>query len=447
MKTLIPATPAEQLDDPVVAAPREPGVLARDTAAESTAPSAAPAASGRRRQPSSLFSRKRLVWGGLALGLLVLSWLALRPAALEVEVGAAVRGPLEITVDAEGVTRVRDRYQIATPIGGRVQRIALREGDAVAAGSILAHITPLPLDIQAATQARARLAAALAGQQEARTREAQAREALEQVERSTARIREVADAGGMSVDAVERVELQLAVARRDHDAADSRASAAAAEVVAARAALLAVDGNGAPGGAISIVRSPANGQVLRVYEPSERVVTAGTPLLEIGDAASLEVVVDVLSTDAVRIRPGATMRLEQWGGDRAVTARVRLVEPAGFTRVSALGVEEQRVNVVGDLIDTPAALGDGYRVEARIVTWEDTDVLKVPNSALFRRGAEWGVFVVENGRAKLRSVQIGHRGIHEAEVLGGLANGDAVVLFPSDRIQEGARVKPLNNGR
>jgi len=386
--------------------------------------------------------RRRLIWAGLlAVILLLVVWM-LRPSAVAVETAVVTRGPLSTAVQAEGVTRVRDRFQVATPVSGRLQRIALREGDAVAAGDVIARVTPQPLDAQAAAQASARVSAAEAMRQEAEARVGLARAAMEQTERTTARIREVAAVGGISADAAERAELELAAARRELDAAASRARASDAEVAAARAALLDVDPARATGRAVVEVRAPAAGRVLRVSEPSERIVAAGTPLVEIGDAAGLEAVVDVLSSDAVGIRPGAPVALVEWGGDGEIPARVRLVEPSGFTKVSTLGVEEQRVNVVVDLDAVPEGLGDGYRVEARIETWSAADALTVPNSALFRRGADWGVFVHENGRARLREARVGRRGTTAAQVLSGLNEGETVVLFPSDRVTDGARLAP-----
>jgi HlyD family secretion protein len=178
-----------------------------------------------------------------------------------------------------------------------------------------------------------------------------------------------------------------------------------------------------------------------VHEESERIVLAGTALLELGNPADLEIVADVLSADAVRIQPGADMDVEEWGGDRTLRARVRRVEPSGFTKVSALGVEEQRVNVIGDFVDPPARLGDGFRVEVRIVVWEAPDVVRVPGSALFRRGDGWAVFVADGGRARIRDVDVGHRGAFEAEIRAGLEPGERVVLHPSDRVSDGARVR------
>jgi HlyD family secretion protein len=442
MKSPISPDLREQLRGITIPAPATDGV-APDAAPGSLSPSpleGIPPPSGGSRSGRWL-TRRRLAWGAAIVVVAALIGIWMRPTPLVVETAVVARGALETTVDAEGVTRVRDRYLVAAPVSGRVERIPVREGDAVEAGAVLARISPLPLDPQATALAQARLSAALAGADEAGARLAQAREALQQAERTTARFREVATAGGMSVDAVERAELQLASAAREHQAAQARSRAAAAEVDAARAALLDVNPGRATGRAVAVVRSPAAGQVLRVHEPSERVVQAGSPLIEVGDAAGIEVVVDVLSTDAVRIPAGATMRLVEWGGEGTLTARVRLVEPSGFTKVSALGVEEQRVNVVADLLDPPASLGDAYRVEARIVTWQNPDVLKVPNSALFRSGEEWRVFVVENGRAQLRPVAVGRRGAAEAEVVGGLGTGDTVVLFPSDRLQDGVRVR------
>jgi HlyD family secretion protein len=201
--------------------------------------------------------------------------------------------------------------------------------------------------------------------------------------------------------------------------------------------LLALDEK--PGGAVA-VRSPVAGRILRITEKSERVVAAGAPLLTLGDPQKLEIVVDVLSQDAVKVRPGMDMLIEGWGGGRTLHARVRTVEPYAFTKVSALGVEEQRVNIVGDFVDPPGPLGDGYRVEARIVAWRADQVLKVPVSALFRQGEAWAVFVVEGGRARLRMVEPGQRGAQEAEIRSGLREGETVVRHPANELKDGARV-------
>jgi HlyD family secretion protein len=210
---------------------------------------------------------------------------------------------------------------------------------------------------------------------------------------------------------------------------------------AAEAALLAASGrtDGGPNAEVEL-HSPVDGTVLRIREESERVVTVGTPLLEIGDPTALEIVIDILSNDAVPVRPDAPVLIEDWGGDHPLMARVRLVEPSGFTKVSALGVEEQRVNVIADFVDKPAALGDGYRVEARIVIWKKDDVLKIPSSALFRHQGAWSVFVVEGNKAWHRAVEIDHRNPFEVEILQGLQENETVILHPSDLLDEGVRV-------
>lgn len=395
---------------------------------------------GNRRRLVWTVRRKRLAWGAAALTVIVLIALSMRPDPELVQAGTVTRGPLETTVDAEGMTRVRDRYQVAAPVTGRLERVPLAAGDVVTPGMVLARITPVPLDAQGEAGAQAQLTAALAGLREAETRLGIAADALRQEERSTARLRTIAAQGAISRDEMERAELNLASVRSTYEAAEAQRVAAAAAVSAARAALFGTP-SGRTAAVTEVVRSPAAGRVLQVHEESERVVPAGTPLLSIGDAVGLEVAVDVLSTDAVRIEPGAPMRLHDWGGAVPIAATVRLVEPQGFTKISTLGVEEQRVYVIGDMIDPPDALGDGYRVQARIVTWSSPEVLKVPASALFRTGGEWSVFVIDGGRAQTRAVRIGHRGTAESEIVGGLEEGEQVILFPSDRIVPGARVK------
>jgi len=414
------------------------GIPVPAPAAEGATAAAAPATT--RVSSRQWLTRRRLGWIAAGLAAAALLAAALRPSPEQVEMGVVLRGPLEVTVDADGVTRLLDRFRVDAPVNGRLERITAREGDAVQAGEVLAHIGPVPLDVQARLQAQARLTAATASAAEGEARVAQTQDALDQTARSTARIRAVAAAGGMSVDALDRAETQLALATREHQAARSRAQVAGAEVEVARAALLSADVNRASAGRTA-VRTPVAGRVLRVHEPSERMIMAGAPLVEIGDPAGLEVVVDVLSTDAVRIREGSPAHLDQWGGEGSLNAVVRRVEPAGFTKVSTLGVEEQRVNVILGLAAPPATLGDGYRVQARIVTWTSPDVLKVPNSTLFRSGEQWQVFVVENGRARRRPVRVGQRGIAEAEIIDGLRAGEEVVLFPSDRLQDGVRVR------
>jgi HlyD family secretion protein len=392
--------------------------------------------------------RNALLLAAALAAVALLTWM-LRPAPVRVELGVAARGPLEVSVDEEGRTRVRQRYGIAAPVSGRLERIALDEGDAVAAGDVVARVSPAPLDPRTVAQARARLEAALATQREAKARVGQSDAALAQAERELRRAASLASAGTLSEQQLEQAELARTSRAQERDAALEAADASSHEVDAARAALLAAGGSdGAPAarGSDSVIEviAPVAGRVLRVFEESSRVVAVGTPLLEIGDPADLEIVVDVLSADAVKIRPGAEVRLEAWGGEQVLRARVRLVEPSGFTKLSALGVEEQRVNVIADFVDSPGALGDGYRLEARIVVWRADDVLRAPASALFRRGDAWHVFAAEDGRARLRPVEAGHRGVDAVEILAGLEPGESVVLHPTDRVSDGVRIEPFS---
>lgn len=375
---------------------------------------------------------------------------ALRPQPVAVETARAGRGPLRVTVDEEGEVRVRHRYVLGAPVAGRLERIALDAGDAVTAGQVVARLDPAPLDPRGREQAEARLAAARAAQREAEARVAHERAALAEARRQLARAERL---GAERIIAAEELDAARTTARTvesDLDAALFRAKAAAYDVASARAALLDSPPGGAAGGQAIELRSPVEGRVLRVCEECEKVVAAGAELIEVGDPRELEVVVDVLSSDAVKIRPGALMLLDPGAGGEdgeELRARVRLVEPSGFTKVSPLGVEEQRVDVVGDLLDPPGRLGDRYRVEVRIVLWEGRDVFKVPAGALFRTPEGWAVFTVEDGRAHRRPVRAGRRNPDEAEILSGLAAGAVVVVHPSDTVEDGVRVRPVETAR
>ena len=226
------------------------------------------------------------------------------------------------------------------------------------------------------------------------------------------------------------------------EAAKFKARAAEYEVQAAEARLIALASNAGKPLRLVSLRSPVRGHVLRLLQQSERVVTAGTPILQVGHPSQLEIVSDLLSTEAVKVRPGDRVLIENGGGDGSLEARVRTVESSGFMKISALGVEEQRVNVVMDFVDAPGRLGDGYRVDVRIIVWEARDVLTIPASALFRRGEGWSVFVIEDGRARARDVEVGHRNALQAEITKGLTEGRAVVLHPGNQIREGVRISP-----
>ena len=369
---------------------------------------------------------------------------ALWPRALPVDVGTVTRGPLVVTVDEEGMTRVRDRFVVSSPVGGRVLRIELEPGDAVKRAQVVARVraeaAPL-LDERSRAEAQAAVERARAALGRARAEEQRARTALAQLQRELTRIRELAKSRVVSSQELEAREADARVAEESVNAAVFAVRAAGSELQAAQARLTPT--NTSTLGRVVTVSAPVDGVVLKRMRESESVVPPGDPLLEIGDPRQLEIVSDLLSTDAVRVRPGARAIVEHWGGDKSLEARVRRVEPAGFTKMSALGVEEQRVNVVLDFVSPSTAsalLGDAYRVEIRIVIWEASNVLKVPTSALFREGDLWAVYRLDAGRARRTAVELGHQTAQEAEVTSGLTEGTRVILHPGDTLSDGARV-------
>ncbi|NMG27590.1 efflux RND transporter periplasmic adaptor subunit [Aromatoleum evansii] len=367
-----------------------------------------------------------------------------REQPVAVEFGEAVRAPLRVTVEQEGRTRVVDRYVLAAPVDGYARRITLDVGDAVAAGDTLVALEAsrsAVLDARRHAEAGERAAAAQANlaavEQRVKAAEAGAALAAKELER----MRKLRASGHVAAEAVDRAAAEDERAGSELRSARFTVATARHELEAARTALgfAAAGGKGEP----VLVRAPVAGQVLKIPRKSEGAVESGQPLVEIGDARALEVEVDVLSADAVRIRPGTRVLFERWGGDGALEGRVRVVEPAGFTKVSALGVEEQRVWVIADFASpsgTWQRLGDGYRVEASFVLWEGEDVLQVPASALFRDGDGWAAFVVEEGRAVRRRIDTGQRTGLVAEVLAGLKEGERVVVHPDDRLRDGVEV-------
>jgi HlyD family secretion protein len=369
------------------------------------------------------------------------------PQTIPVETATVSRGPLMTTVDAEGRTRVRDRFMVAAPVAGRVLRIELEPGDTVHAGDVVARLRPeVPalLDARSRAEAQAALDSARAAVGRARAEEQRARATLAQAERELTRVRNLAAESLATAQQLEARQADVQTAREQVNAATFAARAADADVVRAQARLAPASASDAAGGRVVPVTSPVDGVVLKRMRESESVVPAGDPLLEVGDPHQLEIVADLLSVDAVKIKPGARAIVEQWGGTRPLDARVQRVEPSGFTKISALGVEEQRVNVILEFTDSPkawTALGDGYRVEVRIVTWEAADVLKVPTGALIRVGDQWAAYVVRNGRAHQVSLTLDHQNGQEAEVTAGLDAGASVILHPGDTIADGVRVR------
>jgi len=382
------------------------------------------------------------LFGVAVVGLIVVASL---PKPIPVDAAAAANGVLEVTIDEDGRTRVKDRYTISAPLNGNLGRVELRAGDEVEEGEVLARIVPLhaPLmDPRTRAQSEARLAQALAAQRQTRASVTRAESAAEYAASELRRSEQMADRGVTSPQALERARYESR--SRSEELASARFGVRVAdhEVRMARAALGRLDDE--DDGEQMEVPAPVAGRVLRMIREDEGVVSAGTPLLEIGDPAALEVVVDVLTADAVKIEPGAHVTLERWGGEHSLEGHVRSVEPSAFTQTSSLGVQEQRVNVVID-IDSPReeweALGDGFRIEARIRVWREEDALVIPASALFRSDDGWGVFVVDGEVAHRRSVEVGRRNGIEAQITGGLAAGDEVIVHPSDQISDGVEVR------
>lgn len=385
-------------------------------------------------------------------GVAALAAYALWPRPIEVDLATASEGPLAVTVDEDGRTRVRDRYVVSAPLAGQMARIELEPGDAVVAGqTLLTTIQPVDpslLDERTRREAEARLRAATAAIDQANSRIAEAREAHESAQHEFERAKMLVKTKAVTqaeFDLFEHAERRTAQAVRS---AEFALQVAQFERELAQAALLrtkSAGGSATPVDERLDIRAPITGRILRRMQESARVVEPGLPLVELGDTNQMEIEIDVLSSDAALIRPRAKVLLEEWGGSQPLAARVRLVEPAGFLKISSLGVEEQRVNIIADFTGPPetrAALGDAYRVEARIVVWESPRVLKIPAGCLFRVRGQWAVYVANNRAVRLRRVEVGHNSGLEAEILRGLVVGEQVIVHPSDKLADGSKITP-----
>jgi HlyD family secretion protein len=390
---------------------------------------------------------KRTLMVLAAAAVLIFAALAFRPKPVEVEISRVVKGPLQVTIDEDGETRAHDRFTLAAPIAGRLSRIEFHEGDQVGPSTVLATISPLPLDAREIAEIRARIQSAEARKREADEQVARWENDCAQATRERNRARQLATDRLLAEQDVEQAESKHASTVKELDAAKFRAQASAADVEREKAGLVSIEAQQSQAGKVVAIRPPARCRILRILEKSERVVPFGTPLVVLSNPRKLEIVVDLLSTDAVKVKPGAPVIIENWGGPAPLRARVRNVEPYGFTKVSALGIEEQRANVIADFIDSPDGLGDGYRVEARIIIWESPSVLKAPASALFRVGSEWSAFVVENGWSRLVFLEIGHRNASEAEIIKGLEEGMEVVLHPANELKDAIRIVVRRSGQ
>lgn len=365
---------------------------------------------------------------------------------LEVAVATVSRDTVSVSIAVDGRTRARDSYTIVAPVSGRLERISVREGDVVEAGYLLARLTPAPQDPRTLVALRAEVEIAEARVSEARIRLREASLQRDQAELAADRRRSVGEVGGLSREVIEQAELAAVVASERFDGAEAAVAGAESALSGAQGRLLGADGD-APGVTPEVnVRAPVSGRVLSVPDASERPVMAGSPLLVLADSGGLEVVLDVLSEDAVQIEPGQPLLVNRWGGPESLAGVVSRVTMSGYTKVSTLGVEEQRVDVVADLNHPPPTLGTGYRVSGDIIVWQGSDALTVPVSSVFRLDGEWRVFVVEDGRARSRRIVLGQRNERAAVVTEGLEEGDVVILFPSEGVEDGARVRSQQDG-
>lgn len=371
------------------------------------------------------------------------------PRPVPVDIAKVSKGPMRVTIDEEGKTRVKERFVISAPVPGFMRRIELEVGDPVKKEQKVVELEPLRstvLDPRSRAEAEASVSSARfslkAAEENVRALEAEADYARKRLER----LKNLYDENLISKDILDQADSEAKRTEANRLSAEARVKAARSELDRAEATLGYSIAEGITDRSrVIAIRSPVEGRILKIHRESEGVVNTGEPLIDIGDPRKLEVKVEVLSADAVNIRPGTPVLFERWGGDPPLTGKVRIIEPAAFTKISSLGVEEQRVLVIADITSLPESwqrLGDGYRVEARFIVWEGKDVLQIPASALFRKADGWAVFVIKNNRAFQRIVEIGHRNGLVAEIISGLTEGEMVITHPDDSIKEGTRVKP-----
>ena len=383
-----------------------------------------------------LLSKTQRLVGLSAVIAAVILFFVFRPSPLPVESGIVKRGAFQVTLDGEGVTRVNDRFVLAAPVTGKLVRVRLEEGDRVQKGSLVAELLPPELDLRAYSEASSRVGSARAALDEAMARERQVRLSTEQAERSFLRQQNLFREGAVSKESYELAENETNISKKESDQARSAVKAAHFNLAAFQA-VVDLQTSGKP----VRVFSPVDGRVLRIHEKSERIITAGSPLLDIGDPSAIEIVIDVLSSDAIAVKQGNRVLITNWGGEKELQGVVKTVGPAAFNKVSALGIEEKRVNIIAVLGANEPLLGDNFRVQASIVLREARSVLQVPVSSLFRGKSGWHLFVIENGKAVDRSVTLGMRGTWQAEVLSGVSEGQRVVVHPSNELKDGMAVQ------
>ena len=383
--------------------------------------------------------RTRILAVVIVLSLAAVLVLLFRPSSVPVETVSLRRGHLQEIVEEEGKTRMHDHFVLAASVTGQLRRVNLHAGDSVHVGEPVAWIDPTPIDPRQRAVLEAQLRAALAVQQQADALAGRSQAEYRQTKEDLGRGQELFKHGIISKEQIDKATTLEQAMLKQLQAATSGAESAAYQVEEAKSALLVYQEGHSE--LPTAVLSPVDGRILKLIEQSERVVSPGTPIVEIGYDPRLEVVSDFLTRDAVRIKPGMAAKITDWGGDAPIPARVRMVEPGAFTKISALGVEEQRVNVICDFEGDPQSLQDAYHVEVQVILWDAADVLLVPSSAVFRSGNEWSVFMVRNGKAHSSPIQIGHRGESQWEVIEGLHVGDPVITHPSAGVRDGVRVR------
>ena len=378
---------------------------------------------------------KILLWASIGAVVVTASVFALWPRAIDVDTVEVQQQHLTVSIDADGIVRAHKRFTIAMPASGVLERVDIEPGTRVTAGQVLGYVVPPEINAQQREEATSRIKSMEAAGVEITEQLNASRITVDQAKRRAERLLRLGSAGAVPKEQVENAGDAYNQALRQLESWRARQRAHAYELQALRSIVSARPGQQIP------LRSPTNGIVLRRYEQSERTVLAGTPIIEVGDTANMEVEIDVLSTDAVRITPGMHVQLTGWGGDTLVRATVCRVEPAARTRVSALGIEEQRVSVFADITHCPSELGDGYRVEASIITSQVHNTMCVPLGALLRRGNAWHVFVDEDGRARLRAVTLGLRNSMMTSITAGVQLGEHVLMHPPEALEDGDRVK------
>lgn len=397
-------------------------------------------------------SIQTLIWTLVFLGLAVAITVAFIPKPIEVETALAAEGPLRVSIQEDGKTRIREKYTVSAPVVGRLSRIELEAGDEVCASdnliAVILPAEPTMLDARSKAQAEARVKQANAAVQRAAVNSEQAKLNLELSEANFERIRKLRDTKAVSQTEFDIVRSVFLSRTQAIKTSQFDQEIAKYELNMAQTALMKFNTDDVDSATDPFkIFAPVAGRVLRVFQESSTVVNVGAPLMEIGDPSNLEIEVDVLSTDAVKIQPGSKLTIVHWGGESPLNATVRVIEPAAFTKISSLGVEEQRVNVIADFdepVERIERLGDGYRVEANITIMEVSNVLSVPNSSLFRHQREWHVFVVVDGVARMKPVTTGVQNDTHTQIESGIAPNDEVILYPSDTVVAGCKVVKVN---